>query len=86
MPSLQSTVADTLRTWREMERLLAELPPASPDRETALVAAAACRQAYRRLTGRRDPVPATIDTAESVVRSAREVMQDIRSRHTQPGL
>jgi hypothetical protein len=86
VPSLQSTVADTLRTWREMDRLLAELPPASPDRESALVAAAACRQAYRRLTGPKDPVPATIDTAQSAVRVAREVMRDIRSRHAQPGL
>ncbi len=75
---LHAAVAEALDTWREAERLLAELPPLSPDHETVALVVAHSREVYGRLTGDVDVTADVISRSHERMARARDVLQGIR--------
>ena len=77
MPSL---VEEVLGTWRERERLLGDLEPLDPDRETVQLSIATLRQLYADLTDRREGTKARIRTGEATYAGANAVIRAARER------
>ena len=72
-------VADTLRAWREAERLLDALPPGSPDHETARLLIAELRSVYVDLTERADADDVRLRTSESVIERAKSKLANLEA-------
>ncbi len=71
-------VEEALSSWREAERLLAELPADSPDRERVAAALERCRATYRSLTVDADTSADIIARSQKVLAEARAVLLGVR--------
>ncbi len=73
-------VAIALATWREAERLLDELPPLSPDRESVALALSLSRDTYRSLTATSHATAEQLALAQRRLAAARRTLRRTQSR------
>jgi len=77
----QELVADTLRAWREAERVVERLPPGSPDHETALLLALELHALFIELTRKREASAADLTSSRMTVHHAQELLSGIGAGH-----
>lgn len=77
----RTVVGAALTTWRDAERLLEELPPLSPDHETAALARNAARDLYHSLVDAAAVTGDQLASARATIASARELLDAIRQSH-----
>ena len=82
---MPTVVEELLATWREGERLLEELPPLSPDRETVMLCVAALKVDYASLTDLTGTTTAKIRATKGTIERARMVLSSAKERLTEPG-
>lgn len=74
-------IDETLEAWREGERILGELPQASPDYEMARWAVTTLRTLYQGITDPEAPVAPSAEAAHRrTVASMRHVLEHVRRR------
>ncbi len=81
---MSTLVQDTLRLWRDAERLLEALPADSRERQTVAGAARELRSSYGRLTAPGVRTEAEVELAEALLGSASEVLQGVRPLSLEP--
>jgi len=75
------TVAEeVLSTWREAERLLATLPPLSPDEDAVRLAILTMRECYKELTREQPPRPIAISRGRATVDRAQVLLAQTRAK------
>jgi hypothetical protein len=79
---VQTLIVDTLKTWREAERLLQDLPPVDPDHETVRLLVIQLRTMYASLSESRDPTSDVIERGRAQIDDARALLR--RVRRTEP--
>ena len=67
-------VADTLRAWREAERLLDAFPPGTADHETARLLIAELRTLYAELTDANDASEVRLRASDATIKRARAIL------------
>jgi hypothetical protein len=75
-----SVIEDVLSTWREAERLLATLPPLSPDEEAIRLAILTLRECYQVMTRDQPPRPIAVARSRDTVERAQVLLAEIRVR------
>ena len=73
-------VEQTLRTWRDGERLLEELAPLSADHQTMRLLLVELRESYQMLTSRSDVSHQQLDECAKQLAVARNTIENVRSK------
>jgi len=73
-------IHEALETWREAERLLAALPPLSPDHETVRLVVAELLITYHELTAMGGATEATLDSSRRVIAESRATMHRVQEK------
>jgi hypothetical protein len=74
---VQTLIVDTLKTWREAERLLQDLPPVDPDHETVRRLVIELRTMYARLSESRDMPGDVITRSQAQIEDARALLRKV---------
>ena len=75
---MQSLIADTLKAWREAERVLLGLSPTAPEHDTVRRMVIELRAMYSKLSEPFDISEDTIASAHALLRTAAALFQSIR--------
>jgi len=79
-------VAETLEAWREGDRLLSRLEPASSDYEAAAEAVGRLRVVHKRLVRQTEISRQMVSEARWVITEARATFSDVRRRPSTPSI
>jgi hypothetical protein len=74
---VQTLIVDTLKTWREAERLLQDLPPVDPDHETVRRLVIELRTMYASLSEARDLTGDVISRSRAKIEDARALLRRV---------
>lgn len=75
-------VEEVLATWRDAERLLDELPPLDPDRETVRLTVMSMRDTYQQVTtGEAMRTQAVVADSLAMIEQTRALLASIRGKH-----
>jgi hypothetical protein len=75
--AVQTLLVETLKVWREAERVLQELPPVEPAHETVRQLVIQLREAYASLSEQHDLPADAIEAIRAQIESARQVLRDL---------
>ncbi|HUP83225.1 MAG TPA: hypothetical protein VM284_03440 [Candidatus Limnocylindria bacterium] len=75
---MQTLIVDTLKVWREAERVLQDLPPVHSDHETVRVLVIQLRSLYARLSETRDVSGDVIDRSKAQIEAAKTLLRKVR--------
>ncbi len=74
---MMTLIQDTLTLWRDAERVLDRLPPASRDHQTVELLVVELRDTYTRLTTARDWSPSDLATSREALEAARDLLSRV---------
>ncbi len=74
---MMTLIQDTLTLWRDAERVLDRLPPASRDHETVEMIVVELRDTYTRLTTSRDWSESDLAMSREGIEAARDLLSRV---------
>lgn len=81
----QQAIAQALAAWREGERLLNQLPPVSPDRESVALAVRSARDVYTTLSRDAKVTADLVQRSQLIIADATTIIAEARARRGRPG-